>query len=176
VKSKIAITMVLSAAVFTGCRQRSNSVSGAPGVTSTDASPNDAIRTAIQAHLAHNGNLSLKSFDTEVKQVTFDGDHAQAQVEFHVKNGSGTMKLTYALAKRDGAWSVVESTPGGSNFSHPALDKAQVPATGGTPGGDSSVFRALDNFHGGAATPPQNLPPGHPPVAASPKDTKPQMP
>jgi len=45
-----------------------------------------------------------------VKQVTIDRDHAQAQVEFHVKNGPGTMQLTYALAKRDGAWSV--SNPG----------------------------------------------------------------
>jgi hypothetical protein len=174
-KSGIAITLVVSVAVLAGCQQHANSVSGAPAVTPADASPNDAIRTAIQAHLAHNGNLNLKSFDTEVKQVTIERDSAQAQVEFHVKNGPGTMQLTYALAKRDGAWSVVESTPRGSNFSHPALDKGQVPAAGGTMGGDSAIFRALDNFHGGGVTPPQNLPPGHPPIAASPKD-KPEMP
>lgn len=174
-KSKIAITLVVSAAVLAGCQQRGNSVSGFPAVTSADASPNDAVRTAIQAHLAHNGNLNLNSFDTEVKQVTFDGDHAQAQVEFHAKNGPGTMQLTYALAKRDGAWSVVESTPGGSNFSHPALDKARVPAAG-TMGGDPAIFRALDNFHGGAAAPAQKLPPGHPPVVASPKSGTQQTP
>jgi hypothetical protein len=85
------------------------------------------------------------------------------------------MQLTYTLAKRDGAWSVVESAPGGSNFSHPALDKTRTPAVSGTMGGDSAIFRALDNFHGGAATSPQNLPPGHPPIAASQKD-KPEMP
>jgi len=82
----MVIILVVSAAVLAGCRQRSNSVSGAPVVVSRDASPNDAIRTAIQAHLAHNGNLSLQSFDTEVKQVKLEGDHAQAQVEFHYKS------------------------------------------------------------------------------------------
>jgi len=172
----MVIILVVSSAVLGGCQQRSNSVSGAPVVVSRDASPNDAIRTAIQAHLAHNGNLSLQSFDTEVKQVQLEGDHAQAQVEFHVKNGPGSMRLTYALAKRDGTWFVVGSTPGGSNFSHPPLDKAQVPAAGGAMGGDSAIFRALDNFHGSAATPLQELPPGHPPVVASPKNKQPQMP
>jgi hypothetical protein len=175
-KSAMAICLGLSATVFVACHQRGNPVFGDSGVASADAWPNDAIRTAIQAHLAHNGNLNLNSFDTEIKQVTFAGDHAQAQVEFHVKNGPGTMQLTYALAKRDGAWSVVESTPGGSNFSHPALDKSQPPAAGGAIGGESAIFRALDNLHGGAATPAQNLPPGHPPVAPSPRDIKPKMP
>jgi hypothetical protein len=174
-KSKIAITLVVSAVVM-GCQQRGNSVLGAPAVASADASPNDAIRSAIQAHLAHNGNLSLKSFDTEVKQVTFDGDHAQAQIEFHVKNGSGTMQLTYALAKRDGAWSVVESTPGGSNFSHPALDKGQAPAQSGAAVGDSSIFHVMDNLHDRTPAKSQNLPPGHPPIAASSKSASPQMP
>src|ERR1700687_4114575 len=137
-RSKIAITLFLCA-VAVGCQQSGNSVSRAPAVASADAGQNDAIRSAIQAHLAHNGNLSLNSFDTEVKQVTFDGDHAQAQVEFHAKNGPGTMQLTYALAKRDGAWSVVESTPGGSNFSPPGLDKSQPPAAAGAMGGGSDV-------------------------------------
>jgi hypothetical protein len=169
---KIAIVLFVSAMLL-GCQQHANPVAVAPAVTSADASPNDAIRTAIQAHLAHNGNLSLNSFDTEVKQVNFDGDHAQAQVEFHVKNGPGTMQLTYALAKRDGAWSVVESTPASSNFSHPPLDKSQVPTAGGPPGGSSDVFRALDKVHGGGAATQQQLPPGHPPLAASPKEINP---
>ena len=168
-KSKTLIFLVVSAVVFAGCRYRSNSVSGAPVL------PDDAIRTAIQAHLAHNGNLSLQSFDTEVKQVNLDGDHAQAQVEFHVKSGPGSMRLTYVLAKREGTWSVVGSTPGGSNFSHPALDKTQAPAAGETTVGDSAIFRALDNLHG-RATPPQDLPPGHPPVVASPKNKQRQVP
>jgi hypothetical protein len=175
-KSQTLIFLVVSAVVFAGCQHRSNSVSGAPVLASADASPNEAIRTAIQVHLAHNGNLSLKSFDTEVKQVNLDGDHAQAQVEFHVKSGPGSMRLTYALAKRDGTWLVVGSTPGGSNFSHPALDKTQAPAAGETMVGDSAIFRALDNFHSSAATPPRNLPPGHTSIVASPNDKQARMP
>jgi len=172
-KSRIAITLVISVVIGAGCQQHANSLSSAPAVTSADASPNDAIRTAIQAHLAHNGNLNLKSFDTDVKQVTIDRDYAQAQVEFRVKNGPGAMQLTYKLQKRNGDWAVVESNPVGSNFSHPALDKAQAPAAGGTMDGDSAIFRALDNFRGGA-TPRQNVPPGHPPInSASSPPTEP---
>jgi len=170
------IILVVSAAVLAGCQHRSNSVSGASVVVSQDASPNDAIRTAIQAHLARNGNLSLQSFDTEVKQVKLGGDHAQAQVEFHAKNGPGTMQLTYALIKRDGAWSVIGSTPGGSNFSHPALDKSQAPAESGAIAGDSSIFHVMDHLHDRGAARSENLPPGHPPIAASPRNTSPQAP
>ena len=166
-KSATASILALSVTVFAGC-QRGNPAISDSGVASTEAGPNDAIRTAIQAHLAHNGNLNLKSFDTEIKQVTFAGDRAQAQVEFHVKSGTGMMQLTYALQKRDGAWSVVESTPDSSNFSHPALDKSQVPTSSGVTAGEPAVFRALDNFHRGATTPQQTLPPGHPRVVAAP--------
>jgi len=105
---KLAMTLIISAAIVGGCQKAGNSASGAASSTTAEASPNDAIRTAIQAHLAHNGNLNLKSFDTEMKQITIDRDHADAQVEFHVKNGPGVMQLTYTLAKRDGAWRTVE--------------------------------------------------------------------
>jgi hypothetical protein len=175
-KSQTLICLAVSAVVSAACQHRNNSVSGTPVLASADTSPNDAIRTAIQAHLAHNGNLSLQSFDTEVKQVKREGDHAQALVEFHVKNGSGTMQLTYALTKRDGTWSVAGSTPSGSNFSHPALDKTQAPTAGETMIGESAIFRALDNFHGSTAAPPGNLPPGHTFIVASPNDKQPQMP
>ncbi|MFI5095533.1 MAG: hypothetical protein WCE50_18345 [Candidatus Acidiferrum sp.] len=173
-KSKIAITLTISAVLLAGCQQRGNTMSAGPAAASTDSSPNAAIQTAIRAHLAHNTNLRLDSFDMELKQVTFDGDHAQAQVEFHAKSGGGTMQLNYALAKQNGAWSVVESTPGGSNFSHPGLDKTQGSSTGGTMGNGSDVFQTLDKLHGGvpSAAAPQSLPPGHPSVAGSPNYKK----
>jgi hypothetical protein len=170
-KCRALICLVVSAVILAGCQHRT-SPSDAPVLRS---SPNEAIRAAIQAHLAHNANLSLRSFDTELKQVKLEGDHAQVQVEFHVKEGAGTMQLTYALTKRDGMWLVTGSTPGGSNFSHPALDIAQVPGAR-TMGGDSDIFRVLDNFHGTAAMPSQELPSGHPPVAASPKSKQRQVP
>ena len=175
-KFKIALIVFLSVAVLGGCDHRSDSASGAPIVASKVASPKDAIRTAVQAHLAHNGNLSLNSFNTEVKQVTFDGDRAQAQVEFHAKNGPGTMQLTYALVKRDGAWSVTGSTPGSGNFSHPGLDKSKAPARSAAMPSDSAVFHALDNLHDRTATGSKHLPPGHPPIPAPSKNTISQSP
>lgn len=173
---KILTIFLVSATVLLGCKQQGASISGAPAAASANSDPNDAIRTAIQARLAHNGNLNLQSFDTEVKQITIDGAHARAQVEFHAKNGPGAMQLTYALEKRDGAWFIVESNPGGGTFAHPALDGSQIPAQKGTVGADSSVFRMLDNLHGRTGVNLQNLPPGHPPVDASPKDKQPQTP
>ena len=173
---RLAMTLILSAAIVAGCQKAGSSAAGPASPITAEVSPNDAIRTAIQAHLAHNGNLNLKSFDTEVKQVTIERDHANAQVEFHVKNGSGIMQLTYTLAKHDGAWSVVESQPVGSNFSHPSVGQAQVPVAGGSTDGQSAIFNALDNFSGHVATAPKNLPPGHPPVVATPKEAGQQAP
>jgi hypothetical protein len=172
---KLTIALALLATGLLGCQQHGNSVSvaSAPDVALADIGPNALIKTAIQAHLAHNSNLRLDSFDMEVKQVTFDGDHAKAQVEFHAKSGGGTMQLTYVLAKQDGQWSVVESTPNGSNFSHPGPDKGQIPAAGGKTGDDSSVFQTLDKLHDGKGAPAQNLTPGHPPVVPAPKNQQP---
>ena len=172
-RAKIRIMLAVSAALLAGCQQRAGSAPSTPMVASASVSPNDAIQTAIQAHLAHNGNLRLDAFDMTVKQVTFDGDHAQAQVEFHAKTGAGTMQLTYALAKQGGAWTVLESKPNGSNFSHPPLDKTQGTANSGKIGDNPPVFQVLDKIHGVGTPAAQNLPLGHPPIDSSPKDKQP---
>jgi hypothetical protein len=138
------------------------------GCSKSAADTNNDIRIAIEAHLAQKGTLNLKAFDTVVKQVTLQGDHAQAQVEFRVKNGPGMMQLTYALQKTGGAWSVVESNPVNADFSHPSLDSSQSP-TGGAPGSNPVVSDALRNFKMGGNTTPGNLPPGHPPVNGNPQ-------
>jgi hypothetical protein len=139
------------------------------GCKKSAASTDNEIRIAIEAHLAHKGTLNLQAFDTVVKKVTMQGDRAQAEVEFHVKNGPGMMQLTYALQKTGGTWAVVESNPVNADFSHPSLDPSQSPAMG-TPGGSNPVVSdALRNFKmGGTATPP-NLPPGHPPMTGNPQ-------
>ena len=172
------ITVLIAIVVaLTGCQERGSSGNLA-GVSQADASasPDAAIRTAIRAHLAHNPNLNPNSFNTDVKRVAVDGDHAQAEVEFKVKNGSGVMQLTYALAKQNGAWSVVESTPMGSNFSHPQPNQNQTSAPSTATAGNSSIFRTMDNFHSGTAAPKQKLPIGHPPINRTPEDTSPAAP
>jgi len=139
------------------------------GCKKSAADTNNDIRIAIQAHLAHKGTLNLQAFDTVLKQVTLQGDHAQAQVEFHVKNGPGMMQLTYALQKTGGTWSVVESNPVNADFSHPSLDPSQSPAAGAPAGSNPIVSDALRNFKMGGNTAPGSLPPVHPPVTSNPQ-------
>jgi hypothetical protein len=139
------------------------------GCKKSAASTDDEIRVAIEAHLAHKGTLNLQAFNTVVKQVTIQGDRAQAQVEFHVKNGPGMMQLTYALQKNGATWAVVESNPVNADFSHPSLDSSQSPAMGAPTGADPVVSDAVRNFKMGGAPPSQSLPPGHPPVTGNPQ-------
>jgi hypothetical protein len=119
--------------------------------------PNAEIRAAVLAHLAHKGTLNLQSFDTTVKQVTIRDDHAQAQVDFSVKNGPGSMSLTYQLQKQNGAWSVIDANPAGSNFSHPGLNG--TPPAGGQGSSNDSLADTIRSFTGGAA-PPSSAAPG----------------
>ncbi|HKV23207.1 MAG TPA: hypothetical protein VJN93_01325 [Candidatus Acidoferrum sp.] len=170
-RRRILIFLIGTAFAIGGCRSAKDS--GASGASSAmNASGPDApIAQAIQAHLVQRSGLKLDAFDTSLKQVTYNGDHATAQVEFRAKTGGGTMELTYALEKQNGDWHVVESTPNGSNFSHPPLNgSGGTPAMGNGAGG-SSVFDTLDKING--ATPSsgtgQKLPPGHPVVAPPPK-------
>jgi hypothetical protein len=157
---KSIVLLALVASLILGCK---NDPGAAP---SQVQSPEDSIRVAIQAHLAHKGTLNLQAFDTNVKHVTIEGDRAQAQVEFRVKGGPGAMQLTYALGKRDGSWSVIESDPVGSNFTHPALDQGQNTQVHSAPGASHSLADTLRSFKFGAAS-AQSLPPDHPALASS---------
>jgi len=141
------------------------------GCKKSAASTDNEIRVAIEAHLAHKGTLNLQAFDTVLKQVTIQGNRAQAQVEFHVKNGPGMMQLTYALQKTGGNWAVVESNPVNADFSHPSLDPSQSPAAGAPAGSNPIVSDAVRNFKMGGTPATPNLPPGHPSVAGNPQST-----
>jgi hypothetical protein len=157
-KKSILLAFVLS--LMLGCNKDSGTLQP------QSQKPEDSIRFAIQTHLAHKGTLNVQAFDTDVKRVTIQGDHAQAEVEFRVKGGPGAMQLTYALEKKDGAWSVIESDPVGSNFSHPSLDQAQSPSTDETTGAGHSLADTLRSFGVGPA-PRQTLPAGHPPLTGN---------
>jgi hypothetical protein len=129
------------------------------------ADPTEEIRAAIQRRLNEQGTLNLSAFDTEIKQLTVQGDHAQADVIFRVKNGQGSMQLSYNLEKRNGVWIVLDSKQGGADSGHPAPGQGDPAAPGGanSPAGD-----ALRNFNAQPAGAPPNLPPGHPPVNPNP--------
>ena len=141
------------------------------------ASDNDAIRGAINTHLAARGNLNVAAFDTEIQKLDIQGDQAQADVVFRVKGGPGMMQLSYNLQKSGAQWAVVESSPVGSNFTHPALDANGMPLPGSPESGPQSgpapdIFDAIHQKMGTApAGNAQTVPPGHPQVnsASQPK-------
>ena len=134
------------------------------GGSQQPASDNDAIRGAINSHLAARGNLNIAAFDTEIQKLDIQGDQAKADVAFHVKGGPGMMQLTYNLKKTGAAWAVVESNPVGSNFTHPALDSTGAPLPSSPQSGPApDIFDAIHQKMGTAPTgADQTLPPGHP--------------
>lgn len=164
----IAMLAGLLLACLAGCQnsaQPGSAVSPSPAAAPSGAA--DAqIRAAIQDHLQHASNLNLQAFDTDITQVTVQGDHAQAQVDFHIKSGQGMMQMNYQLENRAGTWAVVASNPAGSDVSHPPVDQSQAPGAVPAVGESShSLADTLRSFkEGGGAGAPQELPPGHPPL------------
>jgi hypothetical protein len=145
-----------------GCSRGAGS--GAPA--SQAPNPDAEIRAAILARLATQATLNLQSFDTDVKQVTIQGDRAQAQVDFRVKNGPGAMSMTYQLQRHDGAWTVLDANPEGSDFSHPGVRNPQsAPAEVG--GSTHSLADTIRAFTTGAPGQPP-LPPGTSPADSAP--------
>jgi hypothetical protein len=141
---RCALSMFLLLIALVGCSR-----------TATD---DDAIRAAINAHVAAQGNLNASAFDTEIQKVTIQGDQAQADVAFHVKGGPGVMQLSYSLKKTAGNWAVLQSNPVGSNFGHPAPDGTGAPPGAATHGTSSDIFDAiheqLRTQPSGVTTPP----------------------
>ena len=107
------------------------------------ANDQDAIRASIEKHLTGRADLNLSVMDREVKQVSVDGDHASAQVEFRLKGSDAKMEIEYALERRGKDWAVLSNQPMGMDSSHSGMGQAPAgaPDSGGGP-----------------------LPQGHPPV------------
>jgi hypothetical protein len=142
---------------------------------------NDAIRAAIILHLSGLKTLNLDAMEMDLRNVTINGDQADAEVEFRPKTGAPAgagMQVSYNLEKRDGAWLVLKSQAAGGMIQHP--DPGQNPHTnpGVHPGG---LPNFSDILNPGGATAQGSLPPGHPPInpqptASAPDGTKPNPP
>jgi len=119
-------TTIILLAVAAGCKKQAND--------------QDAIRASIDKHLNGRADLNLSAMDREVKQVSVNGDHATAQVEFRLKQGSGSMQVEYVLERKGGEWTITNSQPAGGQSPH-----GSMPPTTPDSGGNS-------------------MPQGHPPV------------
>ena len=104
----------------------------------------DAIRASIEKHLNGRADLNLSVMDREVKQVSVNGDHASAQVEFRLKGSDAKMEIEYALERQGKDWAVLSSQPMGMDNGHSWIGATALPATPDSGGG--------------------HLPQGHPPV------------
>jgi len=91
----------------------------APAATSEEA----AIKTAIEQHLRENSGINMAAMDTSVDSISVQGDQAQANVTFRLKQGGTTMQMNYFLSRHANGWLVMRSQPGGGQFAHPPMDK-----------------------------------------------------
>jgi len=101
-------TMIFLFAFAAGCKKQAND--------------QDAIRAGIDKHLSGVAGLNMSIMDREVKQVSINGDHATAQVEFRVKQGTGTMQVEYSLDRQGAKWNVVSSQPKMGQNPHSGMD------------------------------------------------------
>src|SRR5713226_1160681 len=100
----LLITVLLAQLPIAACKK---------GGASND---NQAIRAAVQQHLAQRGTLNMPAMDMDVKQVSIQGDQATAQVEFRAKQGGPGMLMSYNLQRQGGAWAVTSSRPAGGEM------------------------------------------------------------
>jgi hypothetical protein len=102
----------------------------------------DAIRAGIDKHLSESAGLNLSAMDRDVKQISVNGDHATAQVEFRLKGGNARMEIEYTIERQGGEWKVLGSQPKAGQDAHSGM---QSPS--GAPDSGS-----------------KSLPQGHPPA------------
>ena len=165
----VILTVASLSLVLAGCGNKSTD----PASAAAPSQPQDAevqIRTAIQTRVTGNTNLNSQAFDTVVNHVSIDGDHAQAQVDFRLKNGPGVMQFNYQLEKRAGSWVVTDSNPvgagSGAGSAHPLVDQSQAPGAPDPHAGAShSLSDTLRSFKQDAGGSSPSLPSGHPAVS-----------
>jgi hypothetical protein len=134
----IGLTIIVFCAAGCGKVQQSapqNSVTGgansanvAPAAPPTSAvsaaSPNEAaIGAAIERHLKENSGINMSAMDMAIDSISIQGEQAQANVTFRLKQGGTTMQMSYFLSRHAKDWLVLRSQPGGGQFAHPPMDK-----------------------------------------------------
>lgn len=139
----ICIAAVLAATVACGCSKSSQPTSPVAGAAASNAGgmmsatsaaqPSggdaDAVRAAIEEHLRNNHTINMAVMDMNVESVSINGDQAQANAAFHLKQGGTGMAMVYSLERHGNGWLVVHSQPSDGQFVHPPMDKVHSGAT-----------------------------------------------
>jgi hypothetical protein len=101
-RSGLAFAVVLAIATAASCSRGTNSKS--------------AVERAIEAHLERNSSLALNAFTTEISDVKFQGDSAEAVVKFKSKQAPQmSVQVRYTLSKEGDHWVVQSSSAMGGN-------------------------------------------------------------
>lgn len=114
-KSRVLAAAIVCTAglLFFGCSKSKGSANG-----NASAGDQEAIKAAISQHLNADSGINMSVMEMTVDSVNISGDQAQADAEFHVKNGPGAMHITYKLERRSGQWTVLAGQPAGVAPSH----------------------------------------------------------
>ena len=110
----------------------------------------EAIRESVGKHLQGNQSLNLSAMDMSFQQIRVEGDKAEADVQFLLKQGGVTMQMAYFLERHAGDWVVVKSQPMDGQFAHPPMDQTHSNMT--TSGQVHPALPRIDDFFKG--TPP----------------------
>jgi hypothetical protein len=102
---------------------RSDNAAQVQSATPPSQSDRDAIVDAIQKHLANNKGINMAAMDMSVDSVAVNGDQAQANAAFRLKQGGTGMMMTYFLERHANGWLVMHSQPADGQFVHPPMDK-----------------------------------------------------
>jgi hypothetical protein len=122
----------------------------------------EAVRQTVWKHLTGNSSLNLAAMDTSFEQIQVNGEKAEADVLFRLKQGGATMQIAYFLERHAGDWVVLRSQPVGGEIAHPPMDKTHaMPASDN----GSLSFPDLRSF--------SSTTPAHPPTPAPPAPGKP---
>ena len=85
-----------------------------------------AVGRAIEAHLERNSSLALNAFTTEISDVKFEGDNAEAVVKFESKQAPHmSVQVRYMLRKEGGHWVVQSSSGMGGNAHGGGMPQSQ---------------------------------------------------
>lgn len=83
----------------------------------------DLIRQAVEDHVRNDRGISMSAMDMSVDSVSVNGDQAQANATFRVKQGGASMAMVYSLQRSGKGWLVVNGQPSDGQFVHPPMDK-----------------------------------------------------
>ena len=115
----------------------------------------EAIRKAIEAHLANRPGLLSNDIVLDMKKVDIKGPDAQADVVFRSRTDpKASMNFHYALHNDGKGWKVADTQGSGGAQQHPPMTPPDGAAQGNMPSGTPGAGQG-------------ELPPGHPAVPPS---------